>query len=136
MGKYTASTGKANKQNSSIAKPVSKSGVYVAKSNNTGKTYVGRSSDIPKRIEQHNSGQGAKWTSKTNDWKVVKVYKGNDNATENAITKGVMRNEGIANVRGGSYTKSYYPKSEFRAIKKANGFTNNGIKKELLMVLP
>ncbi len=61
-----------------------------------------------------------------NDWKLLKTYKGNNAKTENAITKGVMRNEGIANVRGGSYCKTQYPRSEFRAIKRANGFTNHG----------
>ena len=60
----------------------------------------------------------------------MKAYKGNDNATENAITKGVMSNEGIENVRGGSYCKTYYPQHEYRAIKKANGFINNGRKAE------
>lgn len=60
---------------------------------------------------------------------VGKLLKSTHNATETAITKGVMRNEGIANVRGGPYTKTHYPITEFRAIKDANGFTNLGNQK-------
>jgi predicted GIY-YIG superfamily endonuclease len=106
-----------------------KSGVYVLKNTVTSQKYVGRSSDIPARVQQHNSGHGAKWTNTDKGtWQVVKTYAGNNAATENAITKGVMRNEGIANVRGGPYCKTYYPREEFRAIKAAHGFTNNGQK--------
>ena len=103
-----------------------KAGTYVIENSKTHKKYVGRSSDISKRLKQHNSGTGAKWTHGEGNWNVVKTYAGNDNITENNITRGVMRNEGIVNVRGGSYCKEYYPTAEFRAIKKANGFTNYG----------
>jgi predicted GIY-YIG superfamily endonuclease len=106
---------------------VVKSGTYVIENRFTGQKYVGRSNNIQQRVEQHNSGRGAIWTSEAGPgWKLVKVYKGNDNATENAIARGVMRNEGIENVRGGSYCKSYFPRDEFQAIKAANGFTNFG----------
>lgn len=107
-------------------KRIHKSGTYVIENKSNGKKYVGRSSDIQKRLKQHNSGSGSKWTGNfSGKWTLVKTYKGNDNNTENKIAKGVMRNEGIENVRGGSYCKTYYPKHEFRAIKKANGFVNN-----------
>jgi predicted GIY-YIG superfamily endonuclease len=104
-----------------------KAGTYVIQNSATKEKYVGRSSNISKRVKQHNSGQGAKWTNiPVGKWNVVKTYAGNNNRTENAITKGVIRNEGFAHVRGGSYSKEYYPRDEFRAIKKANGFTNDG----------
>ena len=121
----------SGKKTTSYTKPTKfhKSGTYVIANEATGKKYVGRSSDIPKRIEEHNSGSGAQWTSGDKgpgNWKLVKTYAGNNNTVENAITRGVMRNEGIANVRGGSYCKTYYPREEFQAIKAAHGFTNNG----------
>ena len=87
-----------------------KSGTYVIQNKTTGQKYVGRSDNIPKRIKQHNSGQGANWTSGCEGkWSLVKTYAGNNNTVENNITRGVMRNEGIVNVRGGSYCKEYYP---------------------------
>lgn len=121
---WRGAVGKPAKFNS--PKPI-KSGTYVIENQFTGAKYVGRSTNIQKRIEQHNKGVGSKWTAQSGDgWKLVKTYKGNNIATENAITRGVMRNEGIAHVRGGSYCKSFYPREEFRAIKNAHGFTNNG----------
>jgi predicted GIY-YIG superfamily endonuclease len=133
MGKYNNnysnySKFNAPKQTSSSTSNIQhKSGTYVLQNSVTKEKYVGRSSNIYERVKQHNSGRGANWTSNSPGvWKVVKTYAGNNNATENAITKGVMRNEGIANVRGGSYCKEWYPRSEFQAIKKAHGFTNNG----------
>ncbi len=130
MPQFQKRSGRGSRSYSSASSCSSrKSGTYVIKSKSTGAKYVGRSANIPKRIEQHNSGSGSKWTSRMGnkgDWSLVKSYKGNNAHTENAITKGVMRNEGIASVRGGSYCKTHYPKAEFRAIKSANGFTNNG----------
>jgi len=102
-----------------------KAGTYVLQNNVTKEKYIGRSGDIAKRVAQHNTGRGAKWTNTpVGQWNVVKTYAGNNNTTENAITKGVMRNEGIASVRGGSYCQEHFPAAQFRAIKKANGFTN------------
>lgn len=87
---------------------VVKSGTYVIENKYTGQKYVGRSSNVAQRLEEHNSGRGAVWTAEAGPgWKLVKLYEGNDNATENAITRGVMRNEGIENVRGGSYCRPY-----------------------------
>ena len=114
---------------SSYSKPAikRKEGVYVIQNSFTGNKYVGKSSNIPKRIEQHNNGRGANWTnSKTGNWTLVQTYPGNTHKVENAITKGVIKNEGFANVRGGSYCKVHYPTKEFRAIKLAHGFKNYG----------
>ena len=105
-----------------------KSGTYVIENKYTGLKYVGRSSNINKRIAQHNAGTGAKWTQQSGrGWELVKAYKGNTNAMENAVAKGVIRNEGFANVRGGSYSQPSYAPKTFRAIKVVNGFTNNGV---------
>lgn len=129
MGKSAKSKSGANSK-SSASKPQLNCGTYVIQKSDTGQKYVGRSSDVARRVEQHNAGNGAKWTAEAGaGWEIVKVYPGNNNATETAITKGVMRNEGIANVRGGPYTKTHYPITEFRAIKNANGFTNLGNQK-------
>ena len=127
MGKSSKAFSSYKSTHAHSSKPRLNSGTYVIESKQTGAKYVGRSSNISERVKQHNSGNGAKWTDKSgSDWKIVKVYPGNNNATENAIAKGVIRNEGFANVRGGAYTKTYYPKEEFRALKNPNGFTNNG----------
>lgn len=134
MPAFAAGWGKAGRPSAGKStKPakVIKSGTYVIENQHTGMKYVGRSSNIKQRIEQHNQGSGSQWTAMSGDgWKLVKAYKGNNDATENAITRGVMRNEGIQNVRGGSYCKVYYPKHEFRAIKRANGLTNHGMQEQ------
>lgn len=102
---------------------IHKAGTYVIENKKEGKKYVGRSSDIQKRLKQHNSGTGAKWTSNSSgEWTIVKTYKGNDSTTEKKIMRGVMRNEGFENVRGGPYTKTHYSQHELKAIKNANEF--------------
>lgn len=123
----THSKPSAARKTSTAAKPASrkfhKSGTYVIENKKEGKKYVGRSSDIQKRLKQHNSGTGAKWTSNSSGkWNIVKTYKGNDSVTEHKIVRGVMRNEGVENVRGGPYTKTQYSQHELRAIKRAIEF--------------
>ena len=39
---------------------------------------------------------------------LVKTYKGNDSTTEKKIMRGVMRNEGFENVKGGPYKDTLF----------------------------
>lgn len=78
-------------------------GVYVLVLEG-GRYYVGWSMDIAKRVKEHFSGKGAKWTQKH---KPIKVASKHPNATkedEQLITKALMATHGKQNVRGGSYT--------------------------------
>jgi predicted GIY-YIG superfamily endonuclease len=71
-----------------------------------GKYYIGITLDFNKRLAQHISGQGAKWTRL---WKPVRVVEiahvGATLALENEITKKYMELYGPENVRGGSWCK-------------------------------
>ena len=44
--------------------------VYVLAEQETGKTYIGYTSDLKKRIASHNAGSGAK-TTKHGEWRLV-----------------------------------------------------------------
>lgn len=50
--------------------------VYVLKSEVANKSYVGQTSDIEKRVKEHNSGKSS-YTKKYLPWKVVYVEKFN-----------------------------------------------------------
>ena len=47
-----------------------KSCVYILKSQKNGRFYVGSTSNLNRRLEEHNSGK-SRYTSETKPWKVV-----------------------------------------------------------------
>lgn len=70
-----------------------------------GKYYVGKTNHTLQRFNQHNSGSGAKWTQK---YKVIDLHayhKDMKDSDENRITIQMMKQYGVRNVRGGSWTK-------------------------------
>ena len=74
-----------------------------------GKTYIGKTTNINRRMEQHFSGNGSKVTQKFAPikGKVIDSCPGYfaDNL-ENKHTKQYIKKQGYNNVRGGSYTNS------------------------------
>jgi hypothetical protein len=91
---------------------VNNKGVYVLK-NSEGKVYVGQSTDIQRRLEQHKSGEGARWTSEQRGLRrVVPISTEDDESRrgygrENLETLYQSRTsrDPDALVRGGSFTK-------------------------------
>jgi len=80
--------------------------VYVLKLSNN-KYYIGKTSDISKRIQQHFSGEfGSKWTRKYKPEKLVKTVNSVDEFDEDKWVKIYMKKYGIDNVRGGTYSSS------------------------------
>ncbi len=77
--------------------------VYVLKCQN-GKRYVGKSSDIEKRFEQHKKGNGSEWTNKYKPISIEHVYKNVSHFEEDKVVKETMAKYGINNVRGGTYS--------------------------------
>jgi predicted GIY-YIG superfamily endonuclease len=69
-----------------------------------GKLYVGRTTDIAKRIEQHFLGEGSAWTKRYKPVAVVATMHTVDMFDEDKWVKICMRSAGIDNVRGGSYS--------------------------------
>ena len=74
-----------------------------------GKKYVGKTTDIERRMNQHFSGNGAKVTKKFKpiDFKILEKVPGYfSNDVEQEYTKEYIKKYGYNNIRGGYYTNS------------------------------
>lgn len=80
-----------------------------------GKFYVGSSRDPASRILKHKQGGGAFWTQLYPPIETLSVAPG-DTFDEDKITKMKMREHGIENVRGGSYSQVCLPQYTIRMI--------------------
>jgi len=92
--------------------------IYVLKCK-MGKYYIGRTSNLERRFEQHylRDGFGSAWTKKYNVVKVLEIIKG-EKFDEDKTVKKYMANYGIENVRGGSYSRIELKKEEIDLIEK------------------
>lgn len=70
-----------------------------------GKYYVGKTTDVMKRYQQHVDGRGSAWTSKYSPVSLVESKPITTDHDENNTTKDYMKKYGVENVRGGSYTQ-------------------------------
>lgn len=71
-----------------------------------GKYYIGKThKDITQRFTQHNKGLGSEWTKLYKPIRMIEFFQTTDKFQEDIYTKKYMEKYGIANVRGGSYTK-------------------------------
>src|SRR5436305_15333171 len=70
-----------------------------------GKYYVGKTTNIKTRFQEHCNGDGADWTRKYEPIRIFKQYKqaNNDKYLELNKTLEYMDKYGIKNVRGGPY---------------------------------
>jgi len=97
--------------------------IYVLKLNG-GKYYIGKSSNVTKRYEQHLQGN-VSWTSKHKPEYIEKVLPASSPFDEDKITKEYMNIYGIDNVRGGSYVTVILDDSQRNNLQKeiwsANG---------------
>lgn len=90
--------------------------IYVLKCENN-KYYVGRTKNIEKRIIQHFTLNGSKWTKKYKPIKIINQYDG-DEFDEEKHTLLTMDKYGIENVRGGSYCKMKLSKYDIDKIQQ------------------
>jgi predicted GIY-YIG superfamily endonuclease len=79
-----------------------KTNIYVLKLQG-GKYYIGKSSDVIGRYQQHVNGKGSAWTKKYEPMSLVESRDGVSPLMEDMVTKEYMAKYGIKNVRGGSY---------------------------------
>lgn len=89
------------------------------------KYYVGVSASPLDRYEQHKAGIGAEWTKLYPPKKILSTHPVTSADDENNLTRKLMREHGIDNVRGGSYVQVHLPK-EFVSTLEAEfrGATN------------
>lgn len=78
--------------------------LYVLKLDK-GKWYVGKTTDVMKRYQQHVNGKGSAWTSKYPPVSLTESKPITSPHDENNSTKDYMKKYGVENVRGGSYTQ-------------------------------
>jgi predicted GIY-YIG superfamily endonuclease len=82
--------------------------VYVLQLANN-KYYVGKTTDVMKRFNEHKSGSGSAWTKLHAPKKILECRPLNNDHDENNLTKDYMKKYGIENVRGGAYTQTSLP---------------------------
>jgi predicted GIY-YIG superfamily endonuclease len=75
-----------------------------------GKKYVGMTSDIDRRMDQHFSGNGAQWTQKNQPVSINHIQectsKENAKKAERIVYENMRDYHGIDNVRGAGHTSS------------------------------
>jgi len=87
----------------------------------SGKYYIGKTTDIMRRFEEHKSGKGSAWTNKYKPLKILEVKPLTSPHDENNITKDYMKNKGIEHVRGGSYAQITLPDDCVSVLKREFG---------------
>lgn len=80
--------------------------------------YVGTTTNLKYRLEQHRNGQGSVWTKKHKMLATVKVVENVGNFDEDKYVKIYMAEYGIDKVRGGSYVTTDLPDYQLLALKK------------------
>lgn len=91
--------------------------IYILKLRGS-KYYVGRTSNIEKRLSQHSRGAGSSWTRKHPVDKLLRVFHNCDAYDEDKFTLKLMEKFGVDSVRGGSYVSVNLPESEIEGITK------------------
>lgn len=89
--------------------------IYILKLRGS-KYYVGKTSNIEKRMAQHRRGSGSSWTKKYPMEKLLRVFRNCDSYDEDKFTLKLMDLYGIENVRGGSYVKPVLSSEDIDSI--------------------
>lgn len=89
------------------------------------KFYVGSTTDVARRFEEHKDGKGSAWTKKYAPLEVFKIYEDRSSFDEDRFTKEYMSKYGIDNVRGGTYCQVTLSPEQVSALEKEiQGATN------------
>ena len=83
----------------------------------SGKYYVGKSTDVAKRFDQHKNGGGSAWTKKYAPVKLIETRPITSPHDETNVTKDLMKKYGVENVRGGAYTAVELPEEQEDLIR-------------------
>jgi len=101
-----------------------KTNVYVLKLEH-GCYYVGKSSNVNARYQQHLKGTGAVWTKLHRPIKIMVIYKDVSPYFEDAITKEYMSKYGVNKVRGGSYVTEVLSSDVLKSLEKEAKMAQN-----------
>jgi predicted GIY-YIG superfamily endonuclease len=91
--------------------------IYVLRLHND-KWYVGRTSNVERRFEQHMNGDGAKWTFLHKPINIHEIREIKSDNDEDTITREYMKEFGIYNVRGGRYCAVEFKPWHIKKIKQ------------------
>jgi len=91
--------------------------IYVLRLHND-KWYIGRTSNVERRFEQHVSGDGAKWTFLHKPLNIHEIREIKSDNDEDTITREYMKEFGIYNVRGGRYCAVEFKPWHIKEIKQ------------------
>lgn len=80
--------------------------------------YVGTTKNLERRFQQHTSGKGSEWTKLHKPLKLQKTMECDSVFHEDNITKELMMEFGIENVRGGSYCQIVLEKDQIQTLKR------------------
>jgi hypothetical protein len=98
--------------------------IYVLKCAND-KYYVGKSTNLTIRLEDHFDGSGSTWTTIYKPISVIATYPNSDSYDEDKYTIMYMEKFGIANVRGGTFSRVTLESMEMTIISKMIKGANN-----------
>jgi len=82
-----------------------------------GKWYVGKTTDVMRRFEEHKTGKGSAWTNKYKPVRLVECRTITSDHDENNVTKDLMKKYGVENVRGGIYAQVVLPDEYVNVLK-------------------
>lgn len=83
-----------------------------------GKYYIGRTSDLERRLDEHqHSNYSCAWVKEYPMVRVIEAYSNCDAFDEDKLVKVYMYRYGIRNVRGGAYTQVQLHEYQYRALK-------------------
>lgn len=86
----------------------------------SGKYYVGRTTDLNRRVSEHFDGNGSSWTQKYPPIGVpVKVVVQTSLLDEETVTKEYMMSHGIQNVRGGPFSAVNISQADIEALERS-----------------
>lgn len=99
--------------------------LYVLQLEND-KWYIGKTTrDLSDRYFEHLTGAGSSWTQKYRPIDLHLAIKDVDEFEEDKQTKIFMKQYGINNVRGGSYTEFILPEYQLMALRKELSTAND-----------
>ena len=82
------------------------------------KYYVGKTTQIDFRLEQHFDATGSEWTKRYPPEMVIEIVDNADDFDEDKVVKRYMSKYGVNNVRGGSYCQFRLTPAEEQVLAK------------------